>query len=189
MSDPHLPMELRLDAEALARQLADDVRAGLSATPKALAPKYFYDGHGSDLFEAITRLPEYYPTRTEAGILAARAEEIAKVSDAETLLELGSGTSEKTRTLLSALTESGTLRRFVPFDVDPAVLEEAAASIGAEFPGLLVEPEVGDFEKHLGDLPHHPRTMVAFLGSTIGNFTRAQRTDFLASVRAMLREG
>lgn len=187
MSD--VQMDVRLDPGALARQLADDVRAGLTSTPKVLAPKYFYDGHGSDLFDQITRLPEYYATRTEAEILTAQAAEIAKVSDAETLLELGSGTSEKTRTLLTALTEAGTLRRFVPFDVDPVVLEKAALAVGQEFPGLSIEPEVGDFEKHLGDLPHHPRTMLAFLGSTIGNFTPEQRTAFLASVRAALGEG
>ncbi|MCW2759532.1 MAG: histidyl-tRNA synthetase [Nocardioidaceae bacterium] len=184
-----ISIDVRLTPGALARQLADDVRAGLASTPKVLPPKYFYDGRGSDLFDQITRLPEYYPTRTEAAILSARADEIATVSGAETLLELGSGTSEKTRTLLRTLTEAGTLRTFVPFDVDPVVLEEAALAVGAEFPGLAIAPEVGDFEKHLGEVPHRPRTMVAFLGSTIGNLDPVQRASFLAEVRASMRDG
>jgi L-histidine Nalpha-methyltransferase len=177
---------VRLDPDALARQLADDVRAGLTATPKTLPPKYFYDARGSELFDEITRLPEYYPTRAERAILEAHAGELAAASGAETLLELGSGTSEKTRLLLHALRDGGTLRRFVPFDVDPVVLDDAARAISAELPGVAVEPEVGDFERHLGDLPRHPRTMVAFLGSTIGNLTPDQRARFLRDVRSLL---
>ncbi len=177
---------VHLDAGALAQQMADDVRAGLTSTPKVLPPKYFYDGHGSDLFDQITRLPEYYPTRTERAILEQHAGAIAAASAAETLLELGSGTSEKTRLLLQALTEAGTLARFVPFDVDPVVLEEAGLAVGAEFPGLAVEPEVGDFEKHLGEVPRHPRTLVAFLGSTIGNLDPSQRSAFLTGVHDLL---
>ena len=179
-------MTIRLDPDALARQLADDVRAGLTATPKVLPPKYFYDARGSELFDEITRLPEYYPTRAERAILEAHAGEIAAASGAETLLELGSGTSEKTRLLLHALRDAGTLRRFVPFDVDPVVLEEAARAVSAELPGVAVEPEVGDFEQHLGDLPRRPRTMVAFLGSTIGNLDPVQRAAFLRDVRELL---
>src|SRR5881275_3004832 len=148
-------MEHYLDERTLADQLAVDVRAGLSATPKSLPPKYFYDARGSELFDAITRLPEYYPTRTERAILAAVAPEIAVATRPETLIELGSGTSEKTRLLLRALRAEGTLRRFVPFDVDPAVLKEASATVANEFLGLSVEPVVGDFERHLSELPHH----------------------------------
>src|SRR5262245_64236796 len=96
----------------------DDVVRGLGARPKTLPPKYFYDAHGSRLFDRITRLPEYYPTRREREILGARAAEIAARSAADTLVELGSGTSDKTRLLLGALSAAGTLRRFVPFDVD-----------------------------------------------------------------------
>jgi L-histidine N-alpha-methyltransferase len=182
-------MDVYLDPSALARQMAEDVRAGLTATPKVLPPKYFYDARGSELFDEITRLPEYYPTRTERGILAARAAEIAATTRAETLVELGSGTSEKTRLLLHALREAGTLRRFVPFDVDPAVLKDASAAVSGEFRGLLVEPIVGDFERHLEELPRHPRRLLAFLGSTIGNLEPAQRAGFLAAVRATLRPG
>src|SRR6185312_4596977 len=106
-----------------------DVRAGLSASPKTLPPKYFYDARGSELFDEITRLPEYYPTRTERAILERAAPAVAATSGASTLIELGSGTSEKTRLLLRALSEAGTLRRFVPFDVDPAVLKDASSAI------------------------------------------------------------
>jgi len=188
-TDNGVDLGVHLDATGLARQMAVDVREGLSRTPKVLPPKYFYDGRGSELFDEITRLPEYYPTRTERSILESAVPEIAAVSSAETLVELGSGTSEKTRLLLQALTDAGTLRRFVPFDVDPVVLEEAALAVGDDFPGLLVEPEVGDFEKHLSELPRHPRQMVAFLGSTIGNLDPAQRAAFLADVRGLLGEG
>jgi L-histidine Nalpha-methyltransferase len=182
-------MEIYLDPGALADQMAEDVRAGLSAVPKTLPPKYFYDARGSELFEEITRLPEYYPTRTERSILQARADEIAAVTRAQTLVELGSGTSEKTRLLLRALRAEGTLRRFVPFDVDPAVLREAGVAVSADFPDLAVEPVVGDFEKHLHDLPRHPRRLLAFLGSTIGNLDPVQRAAFLASVRTALGDG
>jgi L-histidine N-alpha-methyltransferase len=182
-------MEIYLDPGALNGQLAADVRAGLTATPKTLPPKYFYDARGSELFDQITRLPEYYPTRAERTILAASAGDIAAATAAETLIELGSGTSEKTRLLLAALRAAGTLTRFVPFDVDPAVLKDASAAVADEFPGLLVEPVVGDFERHLGQLPRHPRRLLAFLGSTIGNLDPAQRAAFLRAVRDTLGPG
>jgi L-histidine N-alpha-methyltransferase len=182
-------MEIYLDPGALNGQLAADVRAGLTATPKALPPKYFYDARGSELFDQITRLPEYYPTRTERRILDASAGDIAAATAAETLIELGSGTSEKTRLLLAALRAAGTLARFVPFDVDPAVLKDASAAVADEFPGLLVEPVVGDFERHLVQLPRHPRRLLAFLGSTIGNLDPAQRAAFLRAVRDTLGPG
>ncbi len=180
---------VHLDAAALARQMSDDVRAGLTASPKTLSPKYFYDARGSELFDEITRLPEYYPTRTERSILDAHVADVARLTGAETLVELGSGTSEKTRLLLRALSEAGSLRRFVPFDVDPAVLKDASAAVAEEFPALEVEPVVGDFEKHLGELPRHPRRLLAFLGSTIGNLEPAVRARFLAAARGTLDAG
>jgi L-histidine N-alpha-methyltransferase len=182
-------VQVYLDSGSLAEQMADDVRAGLTSTPKVLPPKYFYDARGSELFDEITRLPEYYPTRTERSILIARAAEIAALTGAETLIELGSGTSEKTRLLLSALRQAGTLRRFVPFDVDPAVLKDASAAVAGEFPGLAVEPIVGDFERHLASLPGHPPRLLAFLGSTIGNLDPEQRAAFLRDVRGALADG
>ncbi len=186
---PTVHPHVHLDPGALAAQMATDVRAGLTATPKTLPPKYFYDARGSELFDEITRLPEYYPTRAERSILESHVDDIARLTSAETLIELGSGTSEKTRLLLRALSSAGTLERFVPFDVDPAVLEEASIAVAEEFPGLEVEPVVGDFELHLGELPHRPRRLLAFLGSTIGNLDPTQRADFLADVRVTLRDG
>lgn len=180
---------IHLDSGTLAEQLAADVRAGLTATPKTLPPKYFYDARGSELFDEITRLPEYYPTRTEARILGDCAGDIAAATQARTLIELGSGTSEKTRILLRALTEAGTLERFVPFDVDPAVLQLASTAIGEEFPDLQVAPVVGDFDHHLGELPGGEARLVAFLGSTIGNFAPDQRASFLADIRGILGPG
>src|SRR5258706_14167715 len=146
-----------------------DVRAGLSATPKTLPPKYFYDARGSELFDEITRLPEYYLTRAETAILQRHAADIADLSRCESLVELGSGTSAKTRLLLRALLDGGTLREFVPFDVDPAVLTEASDPLVAEDPGLRGEPFLGDFERDLAALPTGGRRMIAFLGSTAGN--------------------
>jgi L-histidine Nalpha-methyltransferase len=180
---------VHLDPGALADQMAADVRAGLTASPRTLPPKYFYDARGSELFDEITRLPEYYPTRTERAILEEVVDEVAALTRAETLIELGSGTSEKTRLLLGSLRAAGTLRRFVPFDVDPAVLAEASAAVAEELPGLEVTPVVGDFERHLGELPRGPRRLLAFLGSTIGNLDPAQRRGFLADVRSTLAVG
>ncbi len=186
---PTADLDVHLDPAALAAQMAADVRQGLTQRPRTLPPKYFYDARGSALFDEITRLAEYYPTRTERSILEGHVGEIARVSGAETLVELGSGTSEKTRLLLRALTDAGTLRRFVPFDVDPAVLEDASEAVAQEFPELEVQPVVGDFERHLGDLPRHPRRLLAFLGSTIGNLDPGQRARFLGEVRSTLVPG
>ncbi len=134
-------------------ELRADVRAGLSSSPKSLPPKYFYDERGSELFEEITRLPEYYPTRAETAILRARAGEIAELSRCESLVELGSGTSAKTGLLLRALRKSGTLREFMPLDVDPAVLAEATEALTTQYPGLRIVPFVGDFERDLREIP------------------------------------
>lgn len=180
---------VHLDPGALSAQMAADVRAGLTAEPKTLPPKYFYDAHGSDLFDRITRLPEYYPFRAERTILELHAAEIAAVSGASTLVELGSGTSEKTQLLLRALSDAGTLTSYVPFDVDPAVLKDASAAVAERFPSLEIDPVVGDFELHLGTIPRRPHRLVAFLGSTIGNLDPGQRARFLADVRGTLSEG
>jgi L-histidine N-alpha-methyltransferase len=173
----------------LANTLRRDVAEGLRQTPKTLPPKWFYDATGSELFDRITRLPEYYPTRTEASILRERAAEIAAVSGADTLVELGSGTSEKTRLLLSAWQERGLLRRFIPFDVDPAVLGDAAGALRAEYPGVEIDTVCGDFERDLGAIPQVGRRLVIFLGSTIGNFTTEPRAKFLTTLANSLRPG
>jgi L-histidine Nalpha-methyltransferase len=184
-----ITLETHLGPTSAAEALAADVRAGLTAHPKVLPPKWFYDQRGSELFDQITRLPEYYPTGAERALLAERSDEIAAVSGADVLVELGSGTSEKTRLLLDALRRSRRLRRFVPVDVDPTVLRAAGEAIAAEYPGVQVEAVVGDFERHLDLLPGGGRRMVAFLGSTIGNLEPGPRAAFLAGVRAGLADG
>ena len=166
--------------------LETDVRAGLTASPKDIPPKWFYDDRGSALFDDITRLPEYYPTRCERAILEANAAEIVAVSGADTLVELGSGTSEKTRVLLDAFRDAGTLTRFVPFDVSKQTLHDAATAIEAEYPGVVVEPVVGDFTKDLHSIPMEGSCMVAFLGGTIGNFLPDARAAFLREVATIL---
>src|SRR3984885_4926186 len=169
--------------------LRADVRAGLTAVPKTLPPKYFYDARGSELFDEITRLPEYYLTRAETSILQRHSADIAAMSRCESLVELGSGTSAKTRLLLRALLDGGTLREFVPFDVDPAVLTEASDALAAEFPGLAIAPFVGDFEHDIGSIPARGRRTIAFIGSPIGNLEPGVRPRFLAQVGAALRPG
>jgi len=169
--------------------LRADVRAGLTATPKTLPPKYFYDARGSELFDEITRLPEYYLTRAETSILQRHAAEIAGLSRCESLVELGSGTSAKTRLLLRALLDGGTLREFVPFDLDPAVLTEASDALAAEYPGLRIAPFVGDFDRDLAAIPASGRRTIAFIGSTIGNLEPSARANFLTQVGVALRPG
>ena len=184
--DTRITVDVHLGPDDLREALEADARAGLTSAPKDLPPKYFYDDRGSQLFDDITRLSEYYPTRAEREILAARADEIAVLTGADTLVELGSGTSEKTRLLLDALARAGRLRRFVPFDVSETTLRDAARDIAAEHPGADVHAVVGDFEHHLDRLPGGGRRVVAFLGGTIGNLAPTIRARFLASVRAGL---
>lgn len=182
-------IDVHLTPDHAARALRADARAGLTADPKWLPPKWFYDARGSELFEQITRLPEYYPTRAEREILDARAAGIAARTGAHTLVELGSGSSEKTRLLLGALRDHGTLREFVPLDVSEQALREAAAAIVGDYPGLAVHGVVGDFTAHLEELPGEPPRMVAFLGSTIGNLVPDERAAFFASLRGVLSPG
>lgn len=182
-------LTVHLTADDVVRGLRSDVRTGLTATPKTLPPKWFYDARGSELFEQITRLPEYYPTRAEREILAARAGEIAVTTGAHTLVELGSGSSEKTTLLLDALRHSGSLREIVVLDVSEAALVDAAAALRAAYRPVTVHGVVGDFTEHLALLPGEPARLVAFLGGTIGNLVPAERAKFLASVRDDLEEG
>jgi L-histidine N-alpha-methyltransferase len=178
-----------LAADSAYEALRRDVRDGLQSSPKTLPPKWFYDSVGSDLFDRITRLPEYYPTRAEAEILRVRSAEIAVVTGADTLVELGSGTSEKTRLLLDALHQAGSLRRFVPFDVDASILSQASAAIQEEYPGIEIAAVCGDFEKHLAQIPSRGRRLFVFLGSTIGNLQPGVRSEFLAALASALQPG
>ncbi|MCC8337345.1 L-histidine N(alpha)-methyltransferase [Streptomyces sp. R1] len=178
-----------LPEDATDAALRADVLAGLTSTPKWLPPKWFYDARGSELFEAITALPEYYPTRAEREILVDRAGQIADATGARTLVELGSGSSEKTRVLLDALTERNGLRGYVPVDVSESALTQAGQALVAERPGLQVHALIADFTGGL-TLPDTPGPrLVAFLGGTIGNLLPEERGAFLASVRALLSPG
>ncbi|GAA0947509.1 L-histidine N(alpha)-methyltransferase [Actinocorallia libanotica] len=174
-----------LKPEDLEEALRADVAAGLTAEPKTLPPKWFYDDRGSELFTEITRLEEYYPTRRERAILAARAPEIAGLTGARTLVELGAGSGEKTRLLLDALGAAG-LETYVPVDVSGDYLLDAAEKIAAEYPGLEVHPVAADYERHLSLIRGGPRKLVAFLGGTIGNMTPEERHTFLSAIRGTL---
>jgi L-histidine N-alpha-methyltransferase len=187
--DDRIRIDVRITPAELREQLRDDVRRGLAEQPKRLAAKWHYDETGSRLFDEITRQPEYYPTGREREILTARVDEIAQLSQAETLIELGSGTGEKTRLLLTALERAGGLRRFVPFDVSEEVLRESAIAILEAYPGIEVCGIVGDFERHLDSLPLAGRGLAAFLGGTIGNLLRPERARLLAELSGALGDG
>ncbi|HEY7891469.1 MAG TPA: L-histidine N(alpha)-methyltransferase [Solirubrobacteraceae bacterium] len=181
---------IRIDSHlsgARERSLAEDVLDGLTRPFKELPPKHFYDTRGAELFDRICELEEYYQTRTERAILAASAGEIAKLSGAAELVELGSGTAAKTRVLLDALHETGTLRRYVPLDVTEQLVRECAHELTQRYPGLQVHGVIGDFERHLDRVPPPDgRRLVVFLGGTIGNFTPGSRRRFLRQVRSLL---
>ncbi|QYJ05697.1 L-histidine N(alpha)-methyltransferase [Nocardioides panacisoli] len=186
---PDTQIEVLLEPGDLREALEHDARTGLTAAQKWLPPKYFYDARGSEIFEEITRLPEYYPTRTEAALLRAHATDIGHAAGADTLLELGSGSSEKTRLLLDALAGDGALTAYVPVDVSASALEEAVAALGADYPGLRVHGAVADFDRHLADLPEPGHRLVALLGGTIGNHDRAGRHQFLTDLASGMKPG
>jgi len=186
---PPVEITVRLGPDDLVKGLREDVRIGLTSTPKTLPAVYLYDDRGSELFDEITRLAEYYPTRAEREILDERSAEIAAAARADVLAELGSGTSEKTRILLRAMTEEGSLVRYVPFDVSEDTLRSAAAAILTEFPNLRVHGIVGDFLADLDAIPTGTRRMIAFLGGTIGNFAPPERAAFLADLVAVMHPG
>lgn len=184
------PQPFRLDVHPRngGAGLAEDARGGLAAIPKALPPKHFYDARGSELFERITRLPEYYQSRTELRILRRHADGIAARHGVGELVELGSGASRKTAALLDAMRDAGTLERYLPFDVCPEAILAAAGRLVEDYPGLQVHGVAGDFGVHLDAIPERgpaPR-LVAFLGGTIGNLEPPERTPFLGSVAALM---
>ncbi len=191
MTCPSAAPDIRVDDlldEGGSGSMAEDVHSGLEGDPKRLPPWCLYDERGSELFDRITELPEYYPTRCERAILNRYAPEIVARTGAEELLELGSGVASKTRALLYAMAGAGTLRRYVPFDVDATVVERSAEELTALYPGLAVHGVVGDFERHIEDLPEPAgRRLVAFLGGTIGNLPPPERAEMLARMRSLLR--
>jgi L-histidine N-alpha-methyltransferase len=166
--------------------IAADVRMGLSAPFKELPPKYFYDERGSRLFEAITELPEYYPTRAERAILDARAGEIAAAAGTSVLIELGSGSAAKTRALMDAKRDAGTLDAYVPVDISEEITRDTAERLVAEYAGLRVHGVVCDYETHLERIPREPGGLIAFLGGTIGNFHPHTRRSFLARIASLM---
>ena len=184
---------IRIDSflsESDERSLANDVLDGLTRPFKEIPPKHFYDARGSELFERICELPEYYPTRAEREILLRRADEIVEHTRAGELVELGSGSAEKARILLEAMSGAGTLRRYVPLDVSESALEAAAIELVDEFDELTVHGVIGDFERHLDRVP--PRKagssarLVALLGGTIGNFPPGTRRRLLREISRLL---
>lgn len=182
-----IAIDVHLDADAAAT-MARDVRLGLCAYPKELAPKYFYDDRGSRLFEQITELDEYYPTRAEREILTDRSAEIlAAAGGPGTLIELGSGSAAKTRHLLDAMTAAGVLDTYVPVDISEEITQRTAAELVEEYPGLDVRGLVCDFERDLERIPDHEGTrLLAFLGGTIGNLYPRPRQEFLERIAALL---
>lgn len=187
MSTP--TVEIHLTDEDLTTALRADVRRGLTAEPKWLPPKWFYDARGSELFEKITELPEYYPTRTERALLERVVGEIARTAQAEVLVELGAGSAAKTRLILNAMRAEGPLKSYVPQDVSVSALRMAADEVASEFPGLQVHGVVSDFTATLENLPGGGRRMVAFLGGTIGNLVPDERAEFLGGIRDVLEPG
>jgi L-histidine N-alpha-methyltransferase len=182
-------MSVVIDRRAVPESMADDVRAGLTRSPKELPPKLFYDERGSELFDRITALPEYYPTRCEREILNRHAPAIVERAGADELVELGSGTASKTRALLYAMAGQGSLERYVPFDVDESVVHSCAVELTELYPGLEVHGVVGDFGRDLERIPDGGRRLFAFLGGTIGNLYPAERARFLRRVRRIIGGG
>jgi len=183
-----LRVDVHIEPEGPAT-IAADVRRGLSSPQKQLPPKYFYDDRGSRLFDRICDLPEYYPTRTEQGLLEAVADEIVALSRPRDLVEFGSGASRKTRLLLDALDRTIDGTRYLPIDVSESMLRRSAQALLADYPSLRIHAVAGDYERHLDRLPNGRRRLVAFLGSTIGNFTRPQADAFLKHVASHLNAG
>lgn len=182
-------IDRHLEGDQLA-SMADEVRRGLTAPQKTLPCKYFYDAYGSELFEQITELPEYYQTRTELSILETIAPQLCSTHAWNEVVEIGSGSSKKTLTILDALERRGSLRRFIPVDVSESMLRQSAGQLLTRYPSLHVRGVVGDFQVHLPLLPEpEDKRLVLFLGSTIGNLEAAQRRAFLTDVRSLLGPG
>lgn len=177
-------MQVLLREDEWAQHLRDKTRAGLASTPPWIPPVWFYDELGSELFDRITQLPQYYPTNAERSILAAHADEIVALADVDTVVELGAGSSEKSRLLFDAGVRHGRLERIVPLDCSETFLASCAADLANSYPTLSVQGVVADFTSHLGQLVRSDRRMVMFMGSTMGNFDADDRAAFLADIAA-----
>ena len=184
------PIDVHLGEHGLLDSIAEDVRRGLSAPQKYLLPKFFYDAEGSLLFEQITELPEYYPTRTELSILTTIAEELMERVAPQEMVELGSGSSTKTRMLLDAGYNAKTLTRYIPFDVSQTIVESACVELQGRYPDMQLHGVIGDFERHLSLVPPAVgKRLVLFIGSTIGNLEPAGRLALLGEIRKLLSPG
>jgi L-histidine N-alpha-methyltransferase len=183
---PGVRIDVQLRNGSLAT-LNEDVREGLGSRPKTLPPKYFYDERGSELFERITELPEYYPTRAEQVILDRVGREIVDGVRPRELVELGPGSARKTHALLDPMVDSGVGRTYVPVDVSETAVEQTAARLADTYDGLRIHGVVGDFERHLDRVPRDGgRRLVAFLGGTLGNLEELERRVLLRAVRREL---
>lgn len=186
--DRRIRIDVRLDPHRSDADL-QELRRGLTATPRRLPSKYFYDQTGSELFERITELPEYYPTRTERSLLTGYADEISYLTSAEELVELGAGAATKTRILLDAMQRQGNLRLYVPFDVSKTEVQRVARDLAGEYRELFVHGIVADFVHHLTSIPEGSPRLVILLGSTIGNFPPAEAVDLLTRLSNMMAKG
>jgi len=185
----NISLQSHLTADWATGAMREDVTRAFAHRPIVLPPKWLYDDHGSQIFDAITRLVDYYPTEAERTLLATHAADIAERTGATTVVELGSGTSDKTRTLLDAFQATRQLERFVPFDVSEATLRDAAEMLAERYPGLAVDAVAGDFTLHLPHLPAEGQRMIAFLGGTLGNFYEEERRAFLGALADTLESG
>jgi L-histidine Nalpha-methyltransferase len=189
LTEEQIAIDVHLPRDGVLAGMAEDVREGLSCPFKELPPKYFYDERGSELFERITELPEYYPTRAERSILNAHAAEIVEAAGAGILIELGSGSAAKTRCLLDAMEDADLLDTYVPVDISEEITRRTAAELVEEYDGLRVHGIVCDYETHLERVPREEGALLAFLGGTIGNFRPAPRRSFLARIATLMYPG
>jgi L-histidine N-alpha-methyltransferase len=188
VGSPKVAIDVYLDEAGALASMAEEIRAGLTASPKVLLPKYFYDERGSWLFEKITELPEYYLTRAERTLLKDVVGRVAEITRPSEIVELGPGSAVKTQALLEAGHAVGTLKRYVPVEVSAAMVEHSAERLSEAYPWLEIHAVVGDFERHLEKVPVGENRLVALLGSTIGNLTRSHAVEFLKEIRELLDE-
>jgi L-histidine N-alpha-methyltransferase len=181
-AQPKIAIDVHFDPDASLDTMRRDIRQGLSSRPRTLPSKYFYDERGSQLFERITELPEYYPTRAEREVLETRAPDIARIAHPREVVELGSGSAKKTRVLLEAALDQGRLERYVPLDVSREIAEESARELIDDYPGLHVHAVIGDFEHHLDEIPEGEDRLIALLGGTVGNFERPDAIRLLGEI-------
>lgn len=183
-----LQIDYLLDTQALARNDAEEVIEGLTSTPKTIPPRYFYDSRGSQLFEEICQQPEYYPTRTEAAILERCSGEIAQITQVNKLIELGSGSSTKTRLLLDAYSSLNSSLLYQPIDVSGSILKESAYSLLADYSNLKISGKVATYQQALEELAgsYSESKIIIFLGSSIGNFNSQECDRFLEQIETTL---